>query len=67
MIYMKDKMIKNNETHGIVFCRYIDKDHNTLSNIEEISKYDLGSNIEVKSISSKMNENDRNENMKWFK
>ncbi len=60
-------MIKNNETHGIVFCRYIDKDHKTLSNINEICKYDLGSNIEIRSISSKMNENERDENMKWFK
>jgi hypothetical protein len=67
MMYLKNKMEKNNETHGIVFCRYIDKDHKTLSNIEEISKYDLGSNIEVKYISSKMNGSERDENMEWFK
>jgi hypothetical protein len=67
MLYMKNKMEKNNETHGIVYCRYTDKEHETLSNIKEICKYDLGSNIEIRSISSKINESERDENMKWFK
>ena len=42
---MKNKMEKNNETHGIVYCRYTDKEHEILSNTKEMCKYDLGSNI----------------------
>ena len=64
---MKNKMIKNNETHGIVYCRYTEKEHETLSNIKEMSSYDLGSNVEVRYLSSSMDQNTRLENFNWFK
>ena len=52
-------MEKNRETHGLIYCRYTDKQHDTLSNIKEIESYNLGRNIEIKSISSKNNKEEQ--------
>ena len=57
-------MENNNETHAVIYCRFVEKDHENLSNIKEIEKYKMN-NCEIKSISGK--NNNRREILDWFK